>query len=517
MSIQDSSVRLTKIVGTVGPASSSPAAIEKFILKGLNVFRLNFSHGKHEEKLEVIKCIRETSRRLHIPVGILGDLQGPKIRVGNFVNDSIMLKQGETVLVRAGSELGTEGSVYTPNVEVVDNLKENQRILLDDGNLVMIVSKVEKEGNKTTLHCLVKVGGKLSNHKGMNVPDLAIPVPAMTEKDKVDATFIASQNLDWVALSFVQRASDVVELREFLEAQPHDEDIPLPLIIAKIEKPQALDEIDSIMEVVDGIMVARGDLGVECSLPKVPLAQKRLIRQANLLGKPVITATQMLESMIERPTPTRAETSDVANSVFDGTDAVMLSAECAVGKYPCETVEFMGEICREAESDREFFLSDIVKLRSSADKFRTDYRQFAIAQSVANAAKIGHATAIICFSFFGNMAMEVSRSRPNVPVFALTPYECVANRLAVAWGVFPVLINQKLTTDEYVCEAEDKVGARGIIMDKETVVICAGQTPLVALSNLMILMKFGDGNRSSTAKKTWASTISNVRHKMSHH
>ncbi|KAJ3190586.1 hypothetical protein HK101_008582 [Irineochytrium annulatum] len=450
--------RRTKIVGTLGPASIPK--IEDLIVAGINCFRLNFSHVTDPEtQTPIIRTIRETSARLGLPVAILGDLCGPKIRCGTFATESgtIALRKGEAVSVVCSTDPGKEGVITTPIGEIVREIEVGHRVLLDDGSISL---KVAERVSATEVKCEVVVGGTLKSHKGINVPDMSINLPALTAKDRQDAVYMYKHRLDYVALSFVQKPQDVQDLLDHFEAlheeekkQPehlhHDEDLEedwRPYIISKIEKPQALDIIDDIITISDGIMVARGDLGVECSLEQVPVIQKTLIRKCNLAEKPVITATQMLESMINSPVPTRAEVSDVANAMFDGTDAVMLSAECATGQYPVETVQMMASVCRTSEAGDSFMHPhDFTarEMRANRELYAGNKKVTEFSHSIADAAVAAgteaNATAIMVFTTTGEMTSFVSKRRPNFPIIAITPIASVYRRSALYYGVHSVL------------------------------------------------------------------------------
>ncbi|KAJ3113773.1 hypothetical protein HK100_001886 [Physocladia obscura] len=461
--------RRTKIVATLGP--TSVPKIKELIVAGVNVFRLNFSHvSDPESQRPVIESIRKESAALGIPVAILGDLCGPKIRCNTFApTPSIQLIPGSTIRLVHSSEPGNATTITTSISQIVGVIAIGHRVLLNDGNLRLVVT--ERVSADEVL-CQVVVGGELKAKKGINVPDMAIALPAVTEKDKSDAKFMFKMRLDYVALSFVQRAQDVGDLLELFnnlqsqEALARHNGNPLPdtsgisldqleedwrpHIISKIETPQSLLVIDEIINISDGIMVARGDLGVECSLEQVPLIQKTLIRKTNAADKPVITATQMLESMINAPVPTRAEVSDVANAVFDGTDAVMLSAECATGEFPIETVQMMSSICRNAEAGsrllqgRDFtiplYKRDKKEKIIGSEKYVSEFAH-CIADAAVAAASEASASAMIVFTTTSEMPIFCSKRRPSMPIIAVTPTGSIYRRLAMHFGIFPVLSN----------------------------------------------------------------------------
>ncbi|KAJ3119601.1 hypothetical protein HK098_005307 [Nowakowskiella sp. JEL0407] len=442
------SIRATKIVGTLGPASIPK--VRELIIAGLNCFRLNFSHITDPTlQTPIIDEIRKQSANLNIPVSILGDLCGPKIRCNDFHPlPSINLIPDSTVELKVSDGPGSEGVITTKIGSIIQQLQEGNRVLLDDGNIKLTALESVNPGGDS-VRCKVVVGGVLKPRKGINVPDLKLDIPALTEKDKADARFMFQSRIDYVALSFVQRKEDVLQLIQLFEEERKAsdriddedglEDGWRPKIISKIEKPQALEEIDEIIEVSDGIMVARGDLGVEVSLEKVPVIQKMLIRKANLAEKPVITATQMLESMISSPVPTRAEVSDVANAVFDGTDAVMLSAECAVGEYPIETVKMMGSICHNAEQGAAFAATAPLDFDPTHKLKGISAMARPIADASVAAAAEANASAIITFTISGAMAVYVSKRRPHRRIIAVTPTVSIYRRLPLLYGVYPVL------------------------------------------------------------------------------
>ncbi|KAI9004029.1 Pyruvate/Phosphoenolpyruvate kinase-like domain-containing protein [Gaertneriomyces semiglobifer] len=444
--------RRTKIVGTLGPASVP--LIKELIEAGINIFRLNFSHiGDPETQTPIVNEIRKWSEKLDKPVAILGDLGGPKIRCNDFKpNPTIPLTVGKPVRLVGSDDSGTDGVITTKIRSIVKELDVGQRVLLDDGSLVL---RVSKRISPEELECEVVVGGVLKAHKGINVPDIRLGVSAVTEKDKRDAEYAFKMRFSYVALSFVQTVQDVDDLKTWFqklaERDPHIPHRPTPglgntdelernwrpRIILKIEKPQALDIINELVVAGDGIMVARGDMGVEISLEKVPIIQKMLIRKCNTLGKPVITATQMLESMISSPSPTRAEVSDVANAVFDGTDAVMLSAECATGKYPVETVTVMASICESAESGDAFMNPKVIRAQERP-KGRNEFL-FPVADAAIAAAAEADVSAIIIFTTEGDMAIAIAKRRPRRPVIAVTSCRSVWRRLSLFYGVYPIL------------------------------------------------------------------------------
>jgi pyruvate kinase len=429
---------------------------------GADVFRLNFSHGQHDELSEIVALIRELSRNRRRAVAILGDLQGPKIRTGIMLSDVMTLTNGQSVVITTADVLGENGLIPTTYQELPQDVQPGDRILFDDGLLELQVEKII--GNE--VHCLVLVGGELKNRKGMNLPGVAVSAPALTAKDLVDLEFCIEQDLDYLALSFVRTAADVVQLKELLSQRQASIQI-----VAKIEKPEAVEAFAEILEVADGIMVARGDLGVEISSEKVPLIQKHIIRQCNLAGKPVITATQMLESMVNSPRPTRAETSDVANAILDGTDAVMLSAETASGQYPCEAVEMMVRVAVDVERDpqlkEQFFhpLSEQSGYRSLPE---------VIGQAACRAAESVGAAAILAFTQTGSTAALVAKYRPPMPVYAVTPSQAVRRRMALYAGVRSIRVDIEGDTEAQIRSVDAAVLEAGVLKRGDVVVITMG-------------------------------------------
>jgi len=420
--------RKAKIIATIGPASQDGNILENLILAGMNVARMNFSHGTHEEHAENIATIRRISEKLNTPVGILQDLQGPKIRVGELPAP-LQLSKGEIVhLYTAGTTPPLDNGQKIPVDfrELFDSVQTSDRLLLDDGRLTLEVVSVKKPG----LAARVVIGGPLSSHKGINLPGVHLRIAGFTEKDQADLAFGISQNVDAVAISFVRSAEDVVKVRNAIERFSSDQS--RPWLIAKLEKPEAMDNLGAILDHVDGVMVARGDLGVELPPERVPALQKHIIRVANARGKLVITATQMLESMISNPLPTRAEASDVANAIFDGTDAVMLSAESASGKYPVEAVQMMNRIVCDAESHFLEWGNDQGAVQGLETSDAASMAR--AAQALANDKNV---TAVASFTTQGRSAWLMSKIRPRVPILAFTPNDETYRRLTFLWGVQP--------------------------------------------------------------------------------
>ncbi len=478
-------MRRTKIVCTIGPATSSEEQLEKLIQAGMNVARLNFSHGKQEEHGLVIERIRAISARLNIPVAILQDLQGPKIRVGSLQDGQpVMLVNGAHLTITTRDIPGTAQTISTTYKSLPQDVKVGDRILLDDGLLELRVVSFDE----TDVQCIVVHGGPLKEHKGINLPGVAVSSPALTEKDRDDLRFGVAHDVDYVALSFVRTPQDVLDARAYLqqlqgELKDEDDYSPIPLI-AKIEKPEAVEHLDAILAVVDGAMVARGDLGVEMALEKVPLIQKRIIAKCNELGLPVITATQMLESMVTNPRPTRAEVNDVANAVIDQTDAIMLSAETSVGAYPIEAVEVMVRIAQEIESSNQV-------------SQQPQREQLTKSQAISNAARaLAEETsvkAIVVFTRSGLSAHLIAKDRPRTPIFAYTPSTQVYRRLPLWWGVWSYLVSLSGTTDELIAIVEKRLLDEQLVQKGDHVVIMGG-LPIAsrARTNFVRLHRVGD-------------------------
>ena len=472
--------RKAKIVATIGPASESEEALRQLIQAGLNVARMNFSHGTHEQHAARIRIIRKVSDELQLPIAILQDLQGPKIRVG-VLPAPIHLKEGEQIRFFAENDAPPEGPIPSVPValeELFVSVRTGDRLLLDDGRLTLQV----ESANPRALTARVIVGGPLSSNKGINLPGVRLAISGFTEKDEADLAFGLAQGVDAVAISFVRSADDVLKVRTAMKRHGYNGGAKrAPLLIAKLEKPEVFDELDRILEVVDGVMVARGDLGVEMPPEKVPVLQKRIIKAANARAKLVITATQMLESMIQNPLPTRAEASDVANAIFDGTDAVMLSAETASGKYPVEAVTIMSRIVAEAESHfLEWGTSP-----SLASLGETDAAS--MARAAYEIARDRDVAAIAVFTMQGRTAQLIAKAHPNVPILAFTPEEVTCRRLSLLWGVIPRLVPFANTMEDMIRHVESAMLAQGMVQRGQQVVLVCGfpvgalRTPNMAL------------------------------------
>ena len=476
--------RKVKIVATIGPASQSEEILEKLILSGMNVARMNFSHGTHEEHAERIALIRKVSDKLGVSIGILQDLQGPKIRVGEL-SEPVQLSDGEEVMLYVTGTTPPEACEKRIPVDfrqLFDSVRSSDRLLLDDGRLTLEVLSVK---DRNALLAKVVVGGTLSSHKGINLPGVRLRIAGFTEKDEADLAFGISQSVDAVAISFVRTADDVRKVRYAIDRFSNGK--RPPLLIAKLEKPEALDNLEAILDIVDGVMVARGDLGVELPPERVPVEQKRIIRTANLHAKLVITATQMLESMITNPLPTRAEASDVANAVFDGTDAVMLSAESAAGKYPIESVQMMDRIVREAETH---FLEWGTEQHVSGFEQSDAASMARAAQSLANDKNV---TAVACFTTQGQTAWLMSKIRPRVPVMAFTPNPDTARRMAFMWGIRPHLVPFSNSLEEMLDHVDAALMRSRVVQSGDQVVlVCGFPVGAIRPPNMALLHTVGE-------------------------
>ena len=449
--------RNIKIVATLGPSSSDYDTIKDLHLAGADVFRLNMSHGTHDEIAKRHKIIRQIEDELSSPIAILADLQGPKLRVGPFKNGIEELTENEKFRLDLKDELGTKDRVQLPHPEIFQALHEGAHLLINDGKIKLMVEKCGPD----FADCLVLNGGEISDRKGVNVPDVILPLAALSEKDRADLDFICDLGIDWLALSFVQRAEDIVDARNLIAGRAS--------VISKIEKPSAVKSFDDILKVSDGVMVARGDLGVELPVQNVPPIQKRLVRKCRAAAKPVIVATQMLESMIESPMPTRAEVSDVATAIYEGSDAIMLSAESAAGQFPIQAVETMNNVAIEVESDPTY--TEVMEASRRA-------KRNSVADGIVSAAReIAETTdikAICCFTQTGTTALLTARERPRVPIIALSSEIETARRLALTWGTNCVLSGNKTRFKEAVVSAVRAALAEGLANETEQVVITAG-------------------------------------------
>ena len=476
--------RSAKIVATLGPTSSSPEMFRQLVRAGLDVARLNFSHGSHEQKAELIRMVREVSKAEGKPICLLADLQGPKIRTGKLVDHKpVTLEAGKRLTITPTTIAGTAGKVSTTFTTLAENLEPGACILLSDGLIELRVTEVHGNGDVETM---IVNGGTLGENKGINLPGIPVKVPALTEKDEEDLVFIASQNVDAIALSFVRTAEDIrYTRRRMQELDCH------AWIVAKLEKPQAIENLEEILAETDGLMVARGDLGVEVPPEKVPAIQKHIIRRAAVYRKPVITATQMLESMIANPRPTRAEASDVANAVYDGTDAVMLSAESAAGRYPREAVAMMSKIIIETEGQMAQDRASNPLGVHPARGLKLSVSE-TICECMAHSADDLDLGAIAIFTESGSTAMLLSKYRPNARIFALSPQPDVIGKAMLLWGVHPILCDRFDNTDKLVNMAEDILEKAGHVHKGQILGIVGGTTTRSGATNFMRLHKVGD-------------------------
>jgi pyruvate kinase len=466
--------RKTKIIATVGPVSSSPAMIQKLMQAGVDIFRLNFSHGENSQKLELINVIRSISDKLGRQAGILADLQGPKIRTGKMAGDGMLLTKGQEVVITTDDVLGGDGVIPTIYKSLPHDVVHGSRILLDDGLLELKVIALDGE----RVRCLVVSGGVLKNNKGINLPGVNVSAPCLTEKDLIDLDFALEAGVDFIALSFVRTANDIEEIKRIITAKGKDTPV-----VAKIEKPEALRNFKKILEATDIIMVARGDLGVEIEAEKVPVYQKKIIQACNKAGKPVITATQMLDSMIRNPRPTRAETSDVANAIIDGTDAIMLSGETASGDFPIESVETMVRIAKDVES------ADLHVVVNGHFLAVTTTAQ-AVAEASCRTATILKAKAIAVFTRSGSTAALLSAFRPTTPIIAFSTSPEIRRRLSIYWGVQCTEVGIMENTDQQISEVEKKLLATGF-HNGDRIVITMGLIETRGSTSLMKVHELG--------------------------
>jgi len=449
--------RKAKIVATLGPATATPQAIEALFMAGADIFRLNFSHGSYDDHRERIETIRAIERKLDRPIGVLADLQGPKLRVGDFAQGKIHLHAGQNFRLDLAPALGTDLRVQLPHPQIFAALQIGTELLLDDGRLRL---RVEKHGSDFAETVVIN-GGDLSNHKGLNVPNVMLPISPLTDKDKADLEFALENGADWVALSFVQRPEDVMELRDLVGNRVR--------IMSKLEKPAAIDHLNAIIDASDAIMVARGDLGVECPPEMVPILQKRILRGCRMAGKPVVVATQMLDSMVHSPAPTRAEASDVATAIYDGADAVMLSAETASGEYPLDAVTIMDRIIERVEADEQYQL-----IREASRPQPTGTARDAISAAARQVAHTLFVSAIVTFTSSGSTTLRTARERPDVPILCLTRDIKVARQMAIVWGTHSVVTTEVHSFAEMVAVAIQAAHDQGFARWKDQIVITAG-------------------------------------------
>ena len=449
--------RKVKILATLGPASSDPKMIRRLMLAGADAFRINMSHGDQKTKAKLVEHIRALEKEFHRPTTILFDLQGPKLRVGHFEGGRAVLEKGARFIFDRDKKAGDGGRVELPHPELFESIKPGTRILIDDGKVRLNV--VDADGDRIVSE--VKVGGTVSDNKGVNVPDVVVPIPALTDKDKDDLQFALDQRTDWIALSFVQRPEDVAEARSLIGERA--------ALLAKIEKPAAIDRLDDIIALADAVMVARGDLGVELPPEQVPPLQNKIVAAARQFGKPVVVATQMLESMITSPTPTRAEVSDVATAIYDGADAVMLSAESAAGQYPCEAVQMMDRIANSVERDPSY-QARVHFTQTRLEPTTAD----ALAGSARQIAYTVSATAMVCYTSSGATARRIARERPPVPLLAMSPSQHTARRMGLLWGVHAVHSRDVASFEEMVEKGKRMALRHQIAKGGERIVLMAG-------------------------------------------
>ena len=449
--------RKVRILATLGPASANPAMIAELHRAGADAFRVNMSHGDHAGHAKVIAAIRALEKETGRPTTILVDLQGPKLRVGTFANGPVELVKGAPFALDADKAAGDATRVFLPHPELFAALEPGTRLLIDDGKLVLRVQAVAP----TRIDTVVEVGGKISDRKGVNVPDVVVPLAALTEKDRKDLTFALEQGVDWIALSFVQRPEDVAEARRLIGGKA--------ALLVKFEKPSGVQRIEEILELADAAMVARGDLGVELPPEAVPPLQKRIVATARRMGKPVVVATQMLESMIVSPSPTRAEVSDVATAIYDGADAIMLSAETAAGAWPVEAVTMMDSIARSVEGDPDYFRR-LHFTETHPDATTAD----ALAEAAGDITGTIAADAIICFTFSGSTARRVARERANAPLLVLTPKKEAARRMGLLWGAHAVSTRDIGSFEEMIAKGKRMALRHGIGKAGSKLVMMAG-------------------------------------------
>ena len=469
----------TKIVATLGPATWDKDVLTQLIAEGVNVARINFSHGSHEDHGKTIDTVREIDAELGTYTAILADLQGPKLRVGEIDGGEMPLVEGETLTIRVGKGTGRDGTVYTDYESFAQDVKPGERVLMDDGKLVLRV--LETDGSEE-VSCEVIHGGPLRPRKGLNLPETKVSLPCITPKDAEDLAFALTKDVDWIGLSFVRRASDIVELKEeVVKAGKHAR------VVAKIEKPEAIEEIDEIVANTDAVMVARGDLGVEMPMQEVPLLQKEIVQKCMVAGRPVIVATQMLESMIESATPTRAEVNDVANAVLDGADAVMLSGETSVGKYPINAVRAMRQVIENMEAKGDMSYPERPPLSPEDDRFISD----SICYNACRLARRVNAAAIVTMTFSGYTAIQVSSQRPSAKIYMFTANRKVLSQMSLVWGVYALPYSKMVSTDHTIADIKYLLYKGGKVKEGDFVIHLAsmpiadaGMTNMLKLSRV---------------------------------
>jgi pyruvate kinase len=466
-------MKKTKIVATIGPSSSSKEVLREMIESGLNVCRLNFSHGNYEDYLSAIKQIRELNAEMGMNVSILADLQGPKIRTNEMENNGVLLEVGKEIKILVEKIVGNSERFSINYVKLPQDVKSGEKILLDDGKIMLEVIATD---GKTEILCKIIQGGILSSKKGVNLPNTSISLPSLTEKDEKDLQFALDNGADWIALSFVRSAHDIIELKKHISARKNH-----AKVIAKIEKPEALENIDGIIAESDALMVARGDLGVEIPYQNVPLIQKMLISKCNLSAKPVIVATQMMESMISSMTPSRAEVNDVANAVLDGTDAVMLSGETSIGKFPVEVIKTMSNIIKEMETHSGIYHKEEIP-KENQSRFISD----SICFNACRLAQRVKAAAIITMSFSGYTAYKISSQRPNTEIFVFTSNSKILTQLSLVWGVRAFYYNKRISTDHTIADIKQTMKNDSILKLGDLVINIAS-IPLEELGSANML------------------------------
>jgi pyruvate kinase len=469
----------TKIIATIGPATSSPEMLEQLLLAGMNVIRINSAHGDSEVHKQVIKNIRKLDQELSTSTSILVDLQGPKLRVGDIENGEMILIEGEELRIAVGVGMGANGIVYTDYTKFAEDVKQGEPVLLDDGKLMLEV--ISSDG-KSEVVCKIIHGGILKPRKGLNLPKTKISLPCITKKDEVDLAFALEENVDWIGLSFVRSSKDIAELKAIIKKNKKH-----ARIVAKIEKPEAIEDLDAIIEAADAVMIARGDLGVEVPMQEVPLLQKEIISKCLTLSRPVIVATQMMESMIESATPTRAEVNDVANAVLDGTDAVMLSAETSVGKYPVHAVKAMCEIIKRMEESIEKPFNERPPYNPDDERFISD----SICYNACRLARRTKASAIVTMTYSGYTAQKVSSQRPKATIFMFTSNREVLSQMNLVWGVKAIYYSKMVSTDhtiadiKYILYKEGNVKEGDFVIHMASMPIAdAGMTNMLKLSRV---------------------------------
>jgi pyruvate kinase len=475
--------RRVKVVATLGPASSATEMIERLFLGGVDVFRINMSHSSHDAARALLNSVRWVAKRHRHPIGVLADLQGPKFRVGEFHSGRAFVNDGAVFQFAREERPGNGECVHLPHPQIFAAVEPGHLLLLDDGKIRMRV--VEKKDD--TIAAEVLVGGALASRKGISLPDTLLPIGPLTDKDRSDLQHVLKLGVDWVALSFVQRSQDVRDVREIVGERAS--------ILSKIEKPSAVSDLDAIIAASDGIMVARGDLGVEIPVERVPGLQKKITRKSRAAGKPVVVATQMLESMISSPVPTRAEVSDVATAVFDGADAVMLSAESAIGQFPLEAIQMMDRIAIEVESDKSY--DAIVHATQTTPQPTGADAIAAAAHAIADTVRLA---AIVCYTARGSTALRVTRERPGLPILGLTPIETTARRLSLVWGIQSVLTGDPANLTDMVSKACRIAFEEGFVSPRDGILITAGVPLGSPGATNMIRIAFVDENGEPAAE-----------------